>query len=290
MRIFAVVLALAAPFAHAQLTPDKPTLTRVTGQPVKAVWSNGHEAELKLSRTGIVKVPVDFQVHENMCNGVTGGQFTMTFAVRADRLVWMWTKNSDNAKVGKPVVFKFGPFEDPLVRYSFVTNSYRFKYLDLSHVLPWDEIQFQDLSWLPGFTGGMLTPFTIPTWTSETMARNSQTDLTENRIFAQINDVHITPTGPLSGVIDGFGSGFTMIGSMIESFAYLGDVGSWLWRNDQGPCLINFKPNIGAANAALFQLIAALPEVYDPYLWGQDSVLDTLEPAFIEEELWYVQH
>jgi len=293
MKLIVLALAMAAPLASAQVSfpaPDKPTLTMIAGQPVKAVWSNGNEAEMKFARSAVIKVPVDFQVHENLCNGVTGNKFYVVFQIRTDRLIWIWSKNSDPAKVGKAVVFKFGAIEDPLVRFSFVTNAYRFRYQDLLMGLPHDELQLQDLTWLPGFTNGALKPFTIATWTSEAMIRNGQTDLPENRIFAQINDVHVTPTGALTGTIDGFSSGFSKIDPMIESFAYIGDVVSWVWRNQDGPCLISFKPNLGAANAALFQFIATLPDVFEPYLWEQDSLLLSIESAFIQEELWYVMH
>lgn len=288
MKIAALLLALPLNFAVAQ-QPDKPNVIKIPGQPVKAIWSNGDEAELKWSRSPMIKVPVPFQVTENLCAPETGAIITITFPVRPDRMAWYWSKHHNPAQLGKVVHFKFGPFEDDLLRYSFASNSYQFNHADLVLGLPKDTIEFTDLKWLPGFADGTLKPFTISTWQSEAMVVSGQTGLSENRIVSGANNVHVSPLGPFIGEIDLIESGFVHPVSQ-ESFALLGDVVSWMWQNEHGPCLIAFKPNLGAAQAVLFQYISTLNDPFQPYLWQQDTLLGTIETAFIEEELWYVEH
>lgn len=289
MKILALLLALPLHFAAAQ-SVDKPTITKEAGKPVVAVWSNGDEAALKFSRgTTIVQVPVPFQVTENLCAPVNGSTFTITMPVRVDQLVWQWTKHHDSTQIGKTVKFKFGPFENDLLRPIFITNGFRFNHADLMLGLPPDSIAFQDLAWLPGFENGTLKPFTISSWMSEGMIPNSQTGLNENRVVSGAYGVHVTPTSPLSGTIDTIDSGHALAAAG-DSFVMLGDVVSWIWQNAEGSCQIAMKPNLGPAQAQILQFLNSLRDPFQPYIWNQDTLTGTVETAFIEEELYFAVH
>jgi hypothetical protein len=290
---FAIFLALAVSYLplwaqEAAPAPNIPVVTQVPGQPVKAVWSDGREAELKFSRSVLSTVGVDYQVTENLCAPRNGDIVRVIFPYRADFIGWFWSKHSDSAKVGQVVKMNFQNRVIDLVRLSIVTNAYRHGHPDLIAGMPNDEVHFTSLEWLPGFENGILKPFTVSAWLSESMVTNSQTGISENRIYGGAYNVQIKPTADQKAEITGADSYFIMPSDQL-SFLLVGDVVIWQWQNAQGPCNIAFKPNLGPAIAEVTRFLGTLNGPFNPFLHEQDSLLGTVEPEFVKEDLYYAE-
>lgn len=264
---------------------EMPVVTRTAGQPIKAVWSNGNEAELKFARSTQIKVSVPYQVTENLCNLRSGDFFKMNVPTRVDQVAWFWSKHSDPTKVGQKLgrMFQGQPIE--LFTFVLVASGIRWTNPDLVLGLEHDEIEFSNLQWLPGLEDGTLKPFTIREWTSENMVPNSQTQINENRVTSGAYNVHVKPLSGLTAEVEGVDSMFKLIEGEQTHFIFAGNVVNWQWQNAQGPCSITFKTNLGPAVTALIEFISNLKDPFVPYLAEQDSLLKTIRPQFVKEDL-----
>jgi hypothetical protein len=278
----ALLLLNTAAFAQ-----DLPNVEQIPGQPVIARWPNGNEARMEFARSPHAQIAVNFKLTENLCGPETGAGFAAVFPYRIDVLGWTWIKHSDPEKVGKRLVYRFND-KRPFIFRAELTNNILVDYPDLQLGLPRDQLNFNDLQWLPGLDKGLSRPFTIDSWMSEGMFFNSETGLMENRIVSGAFGMHLNPTSLTSAEIDQVDYRFNL-DAFNSLFIYTGDMVSWQWQNAQGLCQIAFKPSLNQVQA-IEELRRFSENTYfsfEPYLYGQDSLLKMAR--FVKEDFLYVE-
>lgn len=276
MKLIGLILLLTGLCsAHA----ERPAIEQITGQPVRAIWSNGNKAVLHFMRSPVNQVAFNLRVTENLCVSRNGDITKATLHYRHDTLTWLWEANSDPSLVGHSVANASG--EVPFF-WKIVTNDDSNLYPDLARELPRDRLEFSNLNWLPGFDSGSLQSFTLSAWMSEGSVKNSQTGVVENRIVSGAHGVHFKAGGGLTAEIESSNSVFNM---SYGYFSMLGNGISWLWQNANGPCQITFNTSMTTdeSNIVIETYYATLKEPLHPYLAGQDSLLQSAGPSFIEK-------
>jgi hypothetical protein len=267
--------------------PPEPTMIKVPGQPIEAIWPSGNRAQIKVNRNAPIVVPVVFGLTENFCSAAAGKTFEARLAVKLNRIGWVWTQHSDPKRVGTIVKLRqdFAAPGLPLVSPSFGSNVLRFTAPDMAEGLPADELHFTETDWIPGLEDGKMKPFTIDTWMAEAMLPNPETGLNENRIAASIGGVHTEPIDGTSVRISQMDSGSAV---KIDSNAFMmvGDVVTWVFRRDSGSCQMSFKPNIGPAMAIVLKYLAGAPDDFAAYKFQEDSLYDQTN-SFITDLLRY---
>ncbi|MGE4132407.1 MAG: hypothetical protein AB7F86_12265 [Bdellovibrionales bacterium] len=281
----ALIACFSISIAHAELNQqmDKPAVERTKGKPSIATWADGRKAELKVKYTDVVRTTIPFEVTENFCAAGRGKVMDLKLSVYVGVLSWIWTAHPKASKVGKVVQASQRGVTGPLDYYAFVSNGARFVAPDFVESLPPDELSFKNLDWLPGMSDG-LKPLMIDTWWAEDMLPNPETGVAENRIISILNGVELQPTTATTSTVASV-EGIYRLPLLPPAFVMFGDVVSWILTGEQGPCQINFKPNLALAIADVNELVGEDQSSYETYLWGEDELVDLLQNPISEEDL-----
>lgn len=244
-------MALAADPA----TPDNtPTVELTPGKQVEAIFPNGRRAIVRWHKRRNLIAPVQFQVTENLCaSGISGVDFVMHFALRMERLKWIWTAHEDATKIGQ--VLKSRAADGtlfPLQTTDILSNAERWQKGTAVPDMPDDEIEFSASGLWPEKGSG---PIDIETWTTEGMLPNSQTGISENMIVGMASGVRLELQGTGRYAITRIDS-LTNIFGGADPFGLLGAVVGWTQRENDQLCLISTKPALGPALAILDRYIA----------------------------------
>jgi hypothetical protein len=275
MKLTCAIWAALALFSAA-VPAAEPRIIQNPGEPIEAVWPSGNRARLLLSKSKPISAPVEFQITENMCTRGTGQIFTVIPGIRVDFTNWVWTEHKDPAKVGQNVSARFpnGKVMDLTLAIFFSSGS-RFIDPKLIEGLPDDEIVFDDVSWIPGMEDGVLRPFTLESWNSEQMDRNSQTGAIENRIVAGENGMQFIPdSAKHASIVHGEDGFFT--DKLNHGLYMFGDVVSWIFNTGGRTCQIVSKPNVDKARAALNDYLSHMQFNFQPYRENQDAMGDII--------------
>jgi hypothetical protein len=265
-----------------------PTVTKVDGQVVEAVWPSGNRAQAFYYMPSVVQPPVEFQVTENQCNDAGIGQkFVLNASVAVPTIAWHWVQHSDVNKVGTILTVGEGQ-AFPLQDYIFVGSGSAFVDPSLAGGLPPDQLVFDDVKWIPGMADGVLKDFDLDSWNAEAMTGNSQTGGQENRIVSgEIGQKLVKVGDHVMNIVHSANGGFFQRAGG-SAFYLLGDVVSWSFLVNGQRCQIAFKPNLVAADAAISKLIAEMIPVWTPYVWGQDALPKVSQsPQFFTDEVNY---
>lgn len=268
--------------------PAGPVITKVKGRPVEAVWPDGNRAQLKVQVNDPIMVPLPFGMTENLCNNSGLVDFKSRFALRIDRLWWVWTQNADPKKIGQLV--EITNVDDGLVKLIsaiVLANGSRFHYPELVTGLPPDELDIGGAKWIPGMEEGVSKPMSIPMWLGESMVKNPETGIDENRIVSSLSGVHLTPRTGNAMTIDQIDQGSAL--DPQNPFLLVGDVVSWIFNVNGQTCQISFKPDLSDAQSMALGYIHGLPDTnFNDYKWAQDGLSD-MAPSLVFDLVKYAK-
>ncbi len=195
--VFSVAIALAGVLAHAEsdrplpIKDDSVKLVELPGQPSRLVFGDGREATLMISSeaTGQFKVP--FKITENNCAPSAPAPIC-TYTMNMGRSVanFMWTKNPDATRLGKPLYQQYGDSQPSPISPEdvFSTNYSKMARPNIPNSLPADTIICDQMDWLP--RGQQKSQNVImKLWSGEFMTQNSESDMNENQAFFTYGDL-----------------------------------------------------------------------------------------------------
>jgi hypothetical protein len=195
--IFSVAIALSSVLANAEsdrpmgIQDDSVKLVELPNQPSRLVFGDGREATLMVSNEAVGQYKVPFKITENNCAPSTQApRCTYTMNMARSVANFLWTKNPDTSRLGKPIIkaFENSPQTPVASDDVFSTNYSKIARPNLPNTLAADTITCDQMDWLP--RGQQQTQNVVmKLWSGELMTQNTESDMNENQAFFTYGDL-----------------------------------------------------------------------------------------------------
>lgn len=286
-RFITVLLLLCGTLpAVAQVPPPAkaapaPEVTLVSGQPITFDFKDGRVAVVKKS---VVEMPdqieLPFQVFDSLCSDSRGQFCKYRTSFRNVFYFLAWSKHPDATKINQPVKTKVPQGQTSSDRdilenseLLFGAESALLPLLTSGMQMP--SIDCNDFSWLPGGKAEAPAKLFGKRWDAESMNKNPETGVSENRVSMTNINVEWTQETPQRLRLKSVG-GFATDNPVFFALLVIGDVTTATIDDQKGGlCAVELKPG-SLAGAA--QIIDALrknrpprDQVTDTYVAGSDE-------------------
>lgn len=277
--LLSTVAGWAEPSSPSALAP---ILIKKTGQPLRAQWSDGREAQLESTEPLNQYLTYKFSVYENTCAIISNPDKPCLYhaGLSSTLFRWVWTKNPQNTdRVGKTLEIKYGqdgftPFQS--IVQAGVLNHFNKDFS--SEKTPLDQMTCDDWDWLKPYlpqATSLLSPiFSVQSWAVEIMVTNPETGENENRTFFNYFDVQLSYNKQLKTLtLQQVGDSVAL--TAFNSFLFIGDVVHWSLRSSSHQqCTLAFKPDFGEIGKQVEKAQKDLPSRLSfPYKYTNDKEL-----------------
>ncbi len=202
------------------------TLAYAPGQPAVLKIDDNHEATVYISHTEPMDLDINLDIAENLCDpNYRKPKCVYSAAVGFDRIVLLWSKHSDSAKIGQKFKYRYKTTEsedsfreiderlNPSSLDSYVTKKPDTRFTP-------ERLTCDQYEWLGGQFANTanankkMPDLRFKILSTETMRMNDETGINENRTTMMVENVLFRPNGQSYQLAS--------VGRMITAGSYIG--------------------------------------------------------------------